>query len=179
VIAEKSAFWFRRDPAFDQEIRTRFASVREAAVAGELDAWSATSRGRLALIVLVDQFSRNLNRGDAGAFRHDALALAWARAALAAGDGDTLRPVERVFAYLPFEHSEVLADQDRSVALFTALRDGVSAELRPSFDGFLDYARRHRDIIVRFGRFPHRNAALGRASTPQESAFLALPGSSF
>ncbi|HET6545990.1 MAG TPA: DUF924 family protein [Rhodanobacteraceae bacterium] len=179
VIAEKSAMWIQKNPVLDARIRERFGALRESAIAGGLSAWTETPVGRLALIVLVDQFSRNLFRDDARAFEHDGLALAWAHAALECGADRGLRPIERVFAYLPFEHSETLPDQDRAVALFGSLRDAAPPEQREAFDGFLRFAERHRDIIARFGRFPHRNAALGRISTPQEAEFLKQAGSSF
>jgi uncharacterized protein (DUF924 family) len=179
VIADKGGLWFTRDDAVDAEIRARFGALREAAIDGALQAWSADPRARLARIILVDQFSRNLFRGDARAFEHDGLARAWTEEALRDGADRRLRPVERVFLYLPLEHSEAAADQARSVALFTALRDEAPPALHEAFASFLDYAVRHRDIVARFGRFPHRNAALGRVSSPEEAAFLAEPGSSF
>ena len=173
------ARWFSRDAQVDAAIRACFAGLRDDAIAGVLDDWLATPHGRLALIVLVDQFSRNLFRDDARAFEHDALARAWCIEGLRLRADLTLRPLERLFLYLPLEHSESVEDQRRAVALCTALRDAAPAALRASFQGFLDYAVRHHDVIARFGRFPHRNAALGRASTTQELAFLAQPGSSF
>lgn len=179
VIAQKGAAWFARDALFDADIRARFGDRREAAVAGELDAWLDDPHGRLALVVLVDQFSRNLFRGDARAFQHDALARAWCNDALAAGIEGVLRPIERVFLYLPLEHSESFVDQQRSVALFGALRDAAAEPVRAAFENFLDYARRHCDIIARFGRFPHRNAVLRRASTAEEREFLEQPGAGF
>lgn len=179
AIAEHNAVWFGADAAFDAVIRERYADLREAAVGGQLDAWLAFPRGRLALVILLDQFSRNLFRGDARAFAHDALARAWSEQGVLDGVDRMLRPIERVFFYLPFEHSEALADQQRAVALFTALHDEVPAPLREAFADFLGYARRHHDVIARFGRFPHRNATLGRASTPDEAVFLRQSGSSF
>lgn len=179
VLAEKSPIWFRAGAAVDATIRDRFATLREAAIGRQLDAWLDMPRGRLALVILVDQFSRNLFRGDARAFAHDALALGWCNDGLYPGADQALRPIERVFLYLPLEHSEVQSDQQRAVTLFSTLRDEVDRGLRESFDGFLNYAERHRDVVARFGRFPHRNAVLGRASTAQELAFLAQPGSSF
>jgi uncharacterized protein (DUF924 family) len=179
VLASQGARWFARDAEFDAAIRERFAPLREEAVAGRLDAWLATPRGRLALILLVDQFSRNLFRGDARAFEHDPLARRWSLDGIRAGDDRALRAIERVFFYLPLEHSESLADQQRAVQLFANLRDEAPAALLGNFAGFLDYAQRHHDVIARFGRFPHRNGALGRASTAEEIAFLAQPGSSF
>jgi uncharacterized protein (DUF924 family) len=165
--------WFRKDSAFDEDIRQRFAATHAAAAAGELDAWRATREGRLALVIVLDQFSRNLYRSDARAFAQDAQALACARAAIEAGDERELLPVERQFLYLPFEHSERLEDQERALELFKPL--DAFAETR----GVSEWARRHHAIVARFGRFPHRNAALGRASSEEELAFLAQPGSGF
>jgi uncharacterized protein (DUF924 family) len=179
TIASQGARWFARDEDLDAGIRERFAPLREDAVAGRLDAWLGAPRGRLALIVLVDQFSRNLFRGDARAFEHDPLARRWTLAGIEAGCDRALRAIERVFFYLPLEHSESLADQQRAVALFAALRDDVPASLREPFAGFLDYAQRHRDVIERFGRFPHRNGVLGRVSSAEERAYLAEPGAGF
>ena len=179
VFAEKGALWFGAGAAVDAEIRTRFAALHDEAVTGELDPWLAVPHGRLALVILVDQFSRNLFRGDPRAFAHDALARAWVDDGLRLGTDRDLRLCERVFFYLPLEHSESLADQQHSVALFTTLRNAAPAALRARCDDYLDYAVRHRDIVARFGRFPHRNATLGRASTEAESEFLRQPGSSF
>jgi uncharacterized protein (DUF924 family) len=165
--------WFRKDEKFDSEIRRRFAAPHASAALGEREAWRAEPRSMLALVVVLDQFSRNLHRSDARAFSQDDHALACAREALARGDDATLMPVERQFLYMPFEHSEDLADQDRAVDLMRSLE--VFAETR----GLVEWAERHRAVIRRFGRFPHRNAALGRASTPAEAAFLKEPGSSF
>lgn len=179
VIRACGKRWFRPDAEVDAAIRARFTGLREDAIAGACDDWLASAHGRLALIVLVDQFSRNLFRDDARAFEHDALAHAWCVDGLRSGADRALRPIERVFLYLPLEHSESIEDQRRAVDLFAALRDAAPAALRASFQEFLDYALRHHDVIARFGRFPHRNATLGRASTEQERAFLAQPGSSF
>lgn len=171
--------WFAVDPGFDESLRRVFAPDLAAARRGELDGWQATPRGRLALVLLLDQLGRNLHRGTPEAFAGDARALALARAALAAGDADRLLPIEQVFLLLPFEHAEDPDAQATSVAGFERLLAAAPARGRPLFEEFLDYARRHRDVIARFGRFPHRNAALGRATTPEEAAFLATPGSSF
>jgi uncharacterized protein (DUF924 family) len=161
--------WFTRDRNFDAAIRARFADLLPAALAGQHDAWATTPEGALALVITLDQFPRNLHRATPRAFAADAKALTLATAAIAAGHDKALTPMQRVFLYLPFEHSESLADQDRSVALFESL--GIA--------NVTDYAHRHRDVILRFGRFPHRNAALGRASTPEELAYLAEPGAGF
>ncbi|MEZ5616877.1 MAG: DUF924 family protein [Rhodocyclaceae bacterium] len=166
--------WFEKDPAFDADIRRRFLVLVDEAAAGRLDDWADRPEGLLALIVLLDQFPRNLFRNAPRAFATDAQALALAQQALAQGVDAQLMPVARAFIYLPFEHSEDLAMQDRAVALFAAL-----AQHGEAFASYLDYAERHRDVIRRFGRFPHRNAILGRASTPEEIAFLARPGAGF
>ena len=179
VIASQSALWWQKQPAVDTEIRKRFAPLVERAATGELDSWLGELRGRLALILLTDQFPRNIWREQAAAFAFDVLALRWAKEALVLGLDTRARPIERVFLYLPLEHSENLADQQHAVRLFDALAASVSSELRPAFDGFLDYARRHLEIIDRFGRFPHRNAALGRETTAAEADFLRQPGSRF
>lgn len=168
------AAWFRKDPAFDEAIRQRFLPAVEAALAGRLAAWAGEPAGLLALLILLDQFTRNLFRNTAQAFAGDPPARRLAEQALASGWDRQLLPVQRVFAYLPFEHSETLADQERSLALFAAL-----AAEQSGYDGYLDYARRHHEVIARFGRFPHRNAALGRPDMPEEADYLAQPGSGF
>ena len=160
--------WFEKNPAFDDEIRRRFLSLYEHAAAGMLSDWRQTPAGCLALVILLDQFPRNMFRGSARAFAADPLALETAKHALAARYDQGLSVDERTFLYLPFEHSETLADQQRACELMKPLGGEV-----------YDYALRHKQIIERFGRFPHRNAALGRASTPEETAFLKTPGSGF
>jgi uncharacterized protein (DUF924 family) len=169
------AVWFRKDDAFDAGIRERFGALIEQAVAGGLREWDQQGpAGVLARILVLDQFTRNAHRGTPESFAGDALALAAARELVDSGAHMQLPPVQRWFAYMPFEHAEDAAMQERSVALFTELAQGDS-----SFDGVLDYAHRHRGVIARFGRFPHRNEILGRASTADEIAFLAQPGSGF
>ena len=163
--------WFQKDDAFDTRCAA-FADTLAQAKQGALDHWAATPRGALALVILLDQFSRNLHRGTAEAFAADPKARAVARAAIQARFDQALTPVERLFLYLPFEHAETLADQDESVRLFETLRSALS-------DDTIDYAHRHRDVIRRFGRFPHRNAALARPNTPAEDAYLAEPGAGF
>ncbi|MFJ2993606.1 DUF924 family protein [Pandoraea sp. NPDC087047] len=166
--------WFRKSDAFDDEIRTRFGALHAQALAGELGDWAQTPLGACALIVVLDQFSRNLFRGQASAFAGDAQALTVARRLVEAGDDQRLPTAQhRVFAYLPFEHDESLESQHVSLALYEQL-----AQASGLVDN-LDYARRHAVVIERFGRYPHRNAALGRVSTPEEIAFLKQPGSSF
>ncbi len=163
--------WFAADPSFDRAC-AEFVTAREAAKADALDHWAATPRGGLALLILLDQISRNLFRGSAEAFAADAKARAIARDMIARGLDQALAPVERMFVYLPFEHSEDLADQELSVRLFAALDATLGEDV-------LDYAVRHRDVIQRFGRFPHRNAALGRVNTAAEAAYLAQSTAGF
>ncbi|WP_309752150.1 DUF924 family protein [Novosphingobium sp.] len=159
------AKWFAHDAAFDAAIHDRFESLHHAAARGALDAWMESWEGSLALLLLLDQFPRNLFRGSAHSWATDPLAKSLAERALDAGH-DILAPAAlRVFYYLPFEHSEDLADQDRCMTLCGAL-DAASGST------FSNWATLHRDIIARFGRFPHRNAALGRVTTPQEQSFL-------
>ena len=166
--------WFVKDDAFDAGIRERFGTLIERAIAGELVHWAATPAGAVAQIVVLDQFTRNAFRGDARAFAGDARALAAAQALVASGQDRTLPGVQRQFVYLPFEHAEDLAVQREGIRLFAQLeRD------EPAVGELLIWAQRHHDIIERFGRFPHRNAALGRTSTPEELEFLRQPGSAF
>jgi len=165
-------FWFRKVPAFDAELRARFAPAIETALAAGFSEWSSP-RGTLARILLLDQFTRNSFRDTPRAFAGDAPALGLAEAAIARGDDAGLASVERWFMYMPFQHAESAAAQERSVALFRRLRDETGLA------DPLPWAERHAAVIRRFGRFPHRNAILGRASTPEEIAFLATPGSRF
>lgn len=161
--------WFVRDENFDALIRQRFGALHAAAERCELFAWRATAAGRLAEVIVLDQFSRNLYRGEPRAFASDPLALGLAQTAVAAGADRELDPLRRSFLYLPYMHSESLVIHAEAVKLFSA----------PGLESNLDYELRHRVIIERFGRYPHRNAALGRASTAEEIEFLKEPGSSF
>ncbi|HTS21313.1 MAG TPA: DUF924 family protein [Casimicrobiaceae bacterium] len=165
-------YWFRKDPAFDAALSARFGAAIETALAGGFAEWT-TPRGELARIVLLDQFTRNSFRDTPRAFAGDALALSFAREACGRADDGELIGVERWFMYMPFVHAESLAAQERGVELFRRLRDetGLGSQLA--------WAERHAEVIRRFGRFPHRNAILGRESTPEEIAFLATPGSRF
>jgi uncharacterized protein (DUF924 family) len=172
--SEVRAEWFKKDPAFDQSIRERFGPLVETALAGGLLDWSRRPDSALARILLLDQFTRNAFRDTPRAFEGDTLALAEARAMVASGQVRQLPPLRLAFVYLPFEHAEDLPMQDESVRLFEDL-----VALDPARADMLDYARRHREVIARFGRFPHRNEILGRESTPEELAFLAQPGSRF
>jgi uncharacterized protein (DUF924 family) len=179
-IAERqAALWWGAAAETDEIVRARFSDLHRRATRGELSEWKQTPRGRLASIIALDQLSRNLFRGRAEAFAHDELARAWTAEAIEAGQDRLLRPIERVFVYLPLEHSENLADQEWSVRAYEQLAREVEPRARATFDEYLDFAVRHRDIVRTFGRFPHRNASLGRPSTPAELAFLSQPGSSF
>lgn len=166
--------WFRKDDAFDAAIRERFGAEVERALDGT--ASDGTDESLLARILLLDQFTRNIFRGTPRAFAGDAQARALAETLVTAGRDKNLSPWQRWFAYLPFEHGESLLDQERSVALFAALAREMRHE---AFDSACDYALRHREVIARFGRFPHRNTILGRESTASEIEFLKQPGSSF
>lgn len=166
--------WFQKDAAFDTLIRTRFGAAIEDALAGGLQDWDATPAGTLARIVLLDQFTRNSFRDTPRAFAGDALALAAAQAVVARGGDQQLPPLQRWFVYMPYEHSESREVQRESLRLFDAL-----AAADPALADARQYAHRHADIIQRFGRYPHRNAVLGRVSTAEEEAFLREPGSSF
>lgn len=179
VATAQSKLWWAKDAATDALMHQRFAGTLAHAASGALANWSGTPQGRLALILLTDQFSRNMYRDSATAFAYDAQARAWCKEGLALGIDQRLRPIERVFYYLPLEHSEAPEDQDLSVALFARLLQQVPPEQRTAFAGFHDFAERHREIIQRFGRYPHRNAILGRTSTAEEIAFLQEKGSSF
>ncbi|MGA3310143.1 MAG: DUF924 family protein [Xanthobacteraceae bacterium] len=154
--------WFEKDEDFDLTIRSRFLAIHEAAARGELSAFEESAEGALALIILFDQFPRNMFRGSARAFATDPLARAVANRALARGFDQATDATMRPFFYLPFMHSELIADQDRCVELYEAFGDA----------GLSKRAARHRDIIAKFGRFPHRNRVLGRDATPAELAFL-------
>lgn len=161
--------WFVKDDAFDATLAERFGDLWAESANGGLKDWARARDGRLALILLLDQFSRNLCRGDARAFAQDDRARAVARQAIAHGDHVHLGPEKCLFLYLPFEHSESLGDQDWCADLFAALGN----------PRWIEYAERHRVIVQRFGRFPHRNEPLGRKSTAVERAFLEQPNSSF
>lgn len=176
-FGQPSARWFKRDDAFDATIRERFGATLAAARRGEHDSWQGTPLGALALIIVLDQFSRNTCRDSEQAFAADAKALEVARRLVEShADRDLPTAEHRAFAYLPFQHAESLVAQRESVRLFEALARETGQTGRGSY---VDYAHRHAVIIERFGRFPHRNIALGRASTDEELAFLREPGSSF
>lgn len=166
--------WFVKSAAFDREIERRFGPLVESALDGSLKGWDGDAAAALARIVVLDQFTRNVFRDTPRAFAGDTLALAAARVLVAGGQDLLLPRLQRGFVYLPYEHAEDLATQDEGLALFARL-----AQEDASFADNLEWARKHREVIARFGRFPHRNAILGRPSTAEESAFLLQPGSRF
>ena len=165
--------WFNKKPKFDSEVRTHFLTDYEQAAAGELDDWKNSAQTCLALTLLLDQFPRNMFRGTPQAFATDWQALSAAQYAISRGYDRELLPVHRWFIYCPFEHSENIEHQNQAVALFQQLSDD------PDSADAIKYTILHREVILRFGRFPHRNVILGRVSTPEEEEFLQQPGSSF
>jgi uncharacterized protein (DUF924 family) len=171
--------WFVSNPQFDTAIRDRFADATALAAEGALTDWSATPSGWLALLIVLDQFPRNLYRGDPRAWMQDLRAQQLALWGIEEGFDRQLPAIQRVFAYIPLEHAEDARLQQRCVALFEALRRDVPSEDHDQYTEYLDYARKHQTVIGRFGRFPHRNAVLGRTSTPEELAYLAEPGAGF
>ena len=179
VAQQKSNLWWSKKSENDQEIQRRFGPYVDMAARGELDGWAGSGRSLLALILLTDQFPRCIYRGTAKAFAFDPAAREWCLSGIRNGVDRSLRPIERVFFYLPLEHSESTEHQEQSVQLYTKLFQEVPVGQVDQFRGYLTFALRHRSIIARFGRFPHRNAILNRESTPEETAFLLEPGSSF
>lgn len=176
----KRRMWFSSGQKYDAEIRKRFRKLHRRAARGEVDSeWAATPRGRIALIVVLDQFSRHIHRGTAAAFAQDPAAQRLAVAGLEQGADRALIPAQRAFFYLPYEHAENLELQQLAVRSLKRLAGEVAPAWRKDYDGFVDYSGFHRDIIERFGRFPHRNKVLGRVSSPEEMEFLEQPGSSF
>ncbi|MGE0387507.1 MAG: DUF924 family protein [Gammaproteobacteria bacterium] len=168
-VETQPAQWWAVDPAFDRRVAERFGAVLDAAQRGKLYPWRTAPRGRLAEVIVLDQFSRNIHRETPRAFANDPMALVLAQEAVAAGHDRALAPVERAFLYLPYMHSESAAIHAQAVALYSA----------PGLEDNLAFELRHKAIIERFGRYPHRNAVLGRTSTPEEIAFLREPGSRF
>jgi uncharacterized protein (DUF924 family) len=184
ILRERMGTWFGTGDAAsaqlrDQDIAQRFGALVGRALAGELQGWADSPRQRLALILLLDQFPRHLHRGSAQAFAGDARALELTLDGMQKGADAALDPVMRIFFCMPLQHSELPDAQEDSVLAFRRLAEDAPAELRPVFDGVTEFARRHRDIIARFGRFPHRNAVLDRASTPEELEWLSGGGERF
>ena len=172
-------FWFRADSQADRTIANRYAATLEAAASGALDAWEAQPRSCLALVVVLDQFPRNIYRGSAAAFAHDARALAVTRRGVAAGHLRALETLEQGFLLMPFQHSEDLARQREGLELFERMLESAPPQWHSLTEGMVRYARLHRDIVERFGRFPHRNAILARESTAAELEYLATDHDSF
>ena len=173
ALERRGAVWFGANPAFDRECATRFAASLEDAARGALDDWAGTPQGRLALVILLDQMPRNIHRGSPAAFAHDGQAAAHCIAGIESGQDRLLHPVERVFLYMPLQHAEDLGLQRRSVEQFESLTAEADDAWRDRFAENAHYARLHRDIVERFGRFPHRNRVLGRESTEEELSYLA------
>ncbi|MFU8820658.1 MAG: DUF924 family protein [Gammaproteobacteria bacterium] len=175
----RMGFWFGSDPERDAEMRERWGELVTAASEGKLDFWTKTPRGRLAVLILLDQMRRNIYRGTAEAFRHDGRARYLMRDGVSRLMDLKLTPIERLFFYMPLQHAESLDDQELAVDRFLQLEREVASAHRDIFAGFRKYAQKHRDIIARFGRFPHRNSILGRRDTPEEAAWLASGGERF
>jgi uncharacterized protein (DUF924 family) len=169
---EHARRWFTRDEAFDQQILERFAGAYDDVRARRCESWLGQPRGRLAYVIVLDQLARNMFRNSPRAYEADGQALAAAVEGVARGHDGPLAVDERMFLYMPFLHSEELVTQDRSVALFEALAGSALPEARERLAGALEYACKHRDVIARFGRFPHRNNTLGRTCTAEEMEFL-------
>lgn len=172
-IDRRMDVWFGDNPAFDRDLEKRFGDDVERASAGRLDHWAGTPRGRLALILLLDQFRRNVYRGTADAFAKDDAALKLCLEGAMAGLDRGLSAIERVFFYMPLQHAESRKIQAKAVELYNKLAEAVSPTYRETFSTIAQFAELHRDIIEQFGRFPHRNRVLGRANTPEEEEFLA------
>lgn len=174
AIRTQSDLWWNAEPAVDEQIRDRFGSLHRAVVNGERDGWLTTPEGRLAAIIVVDQFSRHLFRGNGHSYAWQSLGQRLCMDGIATGDDLQLSLVRRVFFYLPLEHAESLDDQARSVGLNRQLVAEASEPLRSQLENYLGHALQHQQVIERFGRFPHRNAVLGRENTAEERAYLGL-----
>jgi len=176
---EKSARWFEKNPSFDQMLKDRFGPLVEDAIEGNLEDWADTNEGALALILLLDQFARNIHRGTPKMYAGDQHAVRISERLIDEGRDNAFPHAQRVFVYMPLMHSEDLVIQNKCVECFEELVKTSAAELEPSLARNLKYAIAHRDIVAKWGRFPHRNAILDRISTPEEAEFLKQPGSSF
>lgn len=179
LAEQKKSLWFNSTVDTDNDIREQFGPNVARAHEGDYQELRKSARGQLALIILLDQFTRNIYRGTPKAFASDPRALHYALDLIASGQHKKLSPIERVFVYLPLEHTEDISMQEQCAKLYDELRNDVPDQDRGLFDVFYDYAIRHKVIVERFGRFPHRNKILGRESTPEEIEFLKQPGSSF
>jgi len=176
---DRSALWWGADPGVDREITERFGALARQARTGELDAWRETARGTLALVIVLDQFSRNIWRGTPEAFAGDTLAASVCQRAIESGLDSALRPIERAFLYMPLMHAEERSLARRCVACFEKLSSEIQQNYPTGYPDFLPHARQHAEIVERFGRYPHRNELLGRATTPEEQAFLGAGGPNF
>lgn len=179
IIRKQSALWWGKDADTDLYINEQFGEIYQSAINGNLNSWSRSIKGQLALIIVLDQFSRVINRDSADAFSQDSKALKIALEGIAKNYDSSLRFIEKVFYYMPLEHSENLDNQSQCVELFQKLLFEVPEGLKNEFQDSLQFAERHKEIIERFRRFPHRNKALNRISSAEELAFLMQPGSSF
>ena len=179
IMDEKSSLWWKKGPNLDREIQTRFGETLTALANGALDTWQSEPRGWLAMIILADQFTRNIYRDTPDAFAFDAQARYLVHEGIKNRVDSKLRLIERVFFYMPLMHSESMDDQDLSISQFKIIVEYAQGEEQERLQGNLNYAHAHRDIIQQFGRYPHRNDILGRESTPEEIEFLKKPGSSF
>lgn len=179
AAAERNAFWFRASAEADRLIWEHYGDLVIDAAAGHYDEWTATPQGRLALILILDQFPRNIYRGTAEVFRFDRVAMSLAEAGVKRGHLAGLAVPEQAFMLMPFQHSEDIDEQRAGVALMQGLVAEAEPEWRPLAQGYADYAIKHHDIIAQFGRFPHRNQVLGRESTPAEVAYMATGGETF
>ncbi|MDM3870429.1 DUF924 family protein [Porticoccus sp. W117] len=179
VASRQSGLWWGKSADVDRKIQENFEADLQTLVRGEHRDWLTAPEGTLAAIVVLDQFSRNMYRDSPRAFAQDAMALRLCLEGMDNGVDQKLRPIQRVFFYMPLEHAESMKMQNRSVAVFEQLRDEAPEENKKLFAGFVDFAEKHRVIIERFGRYPHRNKILGRESTAEEVEFLRQPGSSF
>lgn len=173
---EQKKLWYRSSEAIDKEIRDKFADLHQQAAAGELGDWQQEARSCLALVIILDQFSRHLYRGEANAFAYDDKALSIAREC---PEPESLPWIGQAFLYHPFEHSEQLAAQSESVERFRRLMQSAAPEWQPMMENFYQHAQEHHDIVLKFGRFPHRNSILGRDNTPLEETYLSRGGKTF
>lgn len=179
ILVQQSSLWWGKDASVDKEIETRFGASLDRLMAGQLNDWKQHPRGYLSMIILADQFSRNIYRDSAMAFAQDEYALGLTLQGIRTGIDLKLSLVQRVFFYLPLEHSESLLMQNRSVDLFRQVYQVAPVDIKDKFKAHLDYAIAHRQVIEKYGRYPHRNALLGRQSSPEEIDYLKQPGSGF
>jgi uncharacterized protein (DUF924 family) len=179
IAKQQSKFWWSKNTTIDTDIHQRFEPVLKALLTGNYRSWFSTPQGRLAAIIVLDQFSRNMYRENAQAFTQDSLALSWTLEGIRQGDDKKLTPLQRVFFYLPLEHCEQLNMQNLAIEKFSQLVADAPTSFSELANGFLNYAHQHQEVIARFGRFPHRNALLNRISSAQEDEYLAQPEAGF